>query len=228
MSTLVVDNGAGILKAGLLTPGLDVTKPSLDAAPVRLPNCTAKSRAEKKFFVADGLDTAVELSALYIRRPHDRGYVVNWDLQGDIWQRMCHTDVLGIKPGETSVLVSEPLFCPGEIKDNMAEFIFEEMGFQVRPRPSPLQPRPPPARMLSCTVGHTAVRCARRAVVVTYAGAALTRKRGGVRVCVICRCAELLHRAGTADGVRRPQVLGSRQRFRAHGTAALRATALAS
>jgi actin-related protein len=142
-ATLVVDNGAGILKAGLLTPGLDVTKPSLDAAPVRLPNCTAKSRAEKKFFVADGLDTAVELSALYIRRPHDRGYVVNWDLQGDVWQRMCHADVLGIKPGETSVLVSEPLFCPGEIKDNMAEFIFEEMGFQVRPLAwSPAAPPP--------------------------------------------------------------------------------------
>jgi actin-related protein 6 len=138
MPTLVVDNGAGILKAGLLPPGLDVTQRSLEVAPVRLPNCTAKSRAEKKFFVADGLDTAVELSALYIRRPHDRGYVVNWDLQGDIWQRMCHADVLGIKPSETSVLVSEPLFCPGEVRDNMDEFIFEEMGFQV----CPLAPRP--------------------------------------------------------------------------------------
>ena len=131
MKTLVVDNGAGILKAGLLSPDLDVTQPSLSAEPVRLPNCTAKSRAEKKFFVADGLDTAVELSALYIRRPHDRGYVVNWDLLGDVWQRMCHADVLGIKPSETSVLVTEPLFCPNEIRDNMNEFIFEEMGFQV-------------------------------------------------------------------------------------------------
>ena len=131
MPTLVVDNGAGMLKAGLLATDLDCKQPSLSAAPVRLPNCTAKSRAEKKFFVADGLDTAVELSALYIRRPHDRGYVVNWDLQGNVWQRMCHADVLGIKPSETSVLVSEPLFCPNEIRDNMDEFIFEEMGFQV-------------------------------------------------------------------------------------------------
>ena len=64
MKTLVVDNGAGILKAGLLSPDLDVTQPSLSAEPVRLPNCTAKSRAEKKFFVADGLDTAVECNAL--------------------------------------------------------------------------------------------------------------------------------------------------------------------
>lgn len=181
MATLVVDNGAGILKAGLLPANLDAAAAELAASPVRLANATAKSRLEKKFFVvcanslpcratrascrditpntpvssqwfvpgihmhlphactcvltsvctqADGLDTAVELSALYIRRPHDRGYVVNWDLLGDVWQRMCHADVLGVKPGETSVLVTEPLFCPNEIKDNMDEFIFEEMGFQ--------------------------------------------------------------------------------------------------
>jgi len=135
LQTLVVDNGAGMLKAGLLPPKLDATAASLDAVPVRLPNCTAKSRAEKKFFVADGLDTAVELSALYIRRPHERGFVMNWDLQGDVWQRMCHADVLGIKPSDTSVLVTEPLFCPNEIKDNMDEFIFEEMGFQASPPP---------------------------------------------------------------------------------------------
>jgi len=134
LQTLIVDNGAGMLKAGLLPPKLDATAASLDAVPVRLPNCTAKSRAEKKFFVADGLDTAVELSALYIRRPHERGFVMNWDLQGDVWQRMCHADVLGIKPSDTSVLVTEPLFCPNEIKDNMDEFIFEEMGFQASPR----------------------------------------------------------------------------------------------
>jgi actin-related protein 6 len=124
-TTLVVDNGAGMLKAGLLPEKMDAARAELPVAPVRLPNCTAKSRAEKKFFVADGLDTAVELSALYIRRPHDRGYVVNWDLEGDVWQRMCHADVLGVKPGETSVLVTEPLFCPAEVRDNMDEFIFE-------------------------------------------------------------------------------------------------------
>jgi actin-related protein len=38
---------------------------------------------------------------------------------------MCHADVLGVKPGETSVLVTEPLFCPAEVRDNMDEFIFE-------------------------------------------------------------------------------------------------------
>ncbi len=130
MVTLVVDNGAGILKAGLIRDGIDYTAPSLALKPVLLHNCTAKSRAEKKFFVADGLDTAIDLAALYIRRPHDKGYIVNWDIEQDVWERMCHKDVLGVKPSETSVFVTEPMFSPNELKDSMDEFIFEEMGFQ--------------------------------------------------------------------------------------------------
>jgi actin-related protein len=130
MSTLVVDNGAGVLKAGLTRDGVDYNAPSLAIKPVLLHNCTAKSRAEKKFFVADGLDTAVDLAALYIRRAHDRGYIVNWDIEQDVWERMCHKDVLGVKPSETSVLVTEPMFSPNELKDSLDEFIFEEMGFQ--------------------------------------------------------------------------------------------------
>ena len=130
MATLVVDNGAGILKAGLIRDGIDYNAPSLALKPVLLHNCTAKSRAEKKFFVADGLDTAIDLAALYIRRPHERGYIVNWDIEQDVWERMCHKDVLGVKPSETSVFVTEPMFSPNELKDSMDEFIFEEMGFQ--------------------------------------------------------------------------------------------------
>ena len=51
MATLVVDNGAGILKAGLLPANLDAAAAELAASPVRLTNATAKSRLEKKFFV---------------------------------------------------------------------------------------------------------------------------------------------------------------------------------
>ncbi|KAJ1468313.1 hypothetical protein T484DRAFT_1855792 [Baffinella frigidus] len=78
MPTLVVDNGAGVLKASFVPQKLDHQAKLLDATPVHLPNCTAKSRAEKKFFVADGLDTAVDLSALYIRRAHDSGLRRSW------------------------------------------------------------------------------------------------------------------------------------------------------
>uniref|UniRef100_A0A7S4PPE5 Uncharacterized protein n=1 Tax=Guillardia theta TaxID=55529 RepID=A0A7S4PPE5_GUITH len=126
---LVVDNGGGELKAARVTDEIDYKEANLDVNPVVLPHCTAKSRAEKKFFVADGLDTAVDLASLYIRRPHERGYIVNWDVEQDVWQRMCHKDVLGIKPAETSLLVTESLFTPNEMRDNLDEFVFEELGF---------------------------------------------------------------------------------------------------
>jgi actin-related protein 6 len=134
-------------------------------AQAHLPNCTAKSRAEKKchpppvpglpaggcaffltrpvetgrFFVADGLDTAVDLGALFLRRPHERGYVTDWGAELDVWQRMCHADVLGVRPAETSLVVTEPLFSCNELKDSLAEFVFEEMGFaELVAPPAPL------------------------------------------------------------------------------------------
>ena len=57
MNTLVVDNGAFTAKAGYIPAGAkasDFANPLLPISPTILPNCTAKSRAEKKFFVADG------------------------------------------------------------------------------------------------------------------------------------------------------------------------------
>lgn len=134
MTTLVVDNGAYTVKCGVISAGTkagDFAAPELPISPSVLPNCTAKSRAEKKFFVADGaclllcphprqplhvltpslpppgLNSAVDLSALYTRRPHERGYVVNWDIEEEVWNRMCHKDMLGVKPSETSLFVSE-------------------------------------------------------------------------------------------------------------------------
>jgi actin-related protein len=71
----------------------------------------------------------VDLSALYIRRPHERGYVVHWDIEEEIFERMCHKDVLGVKPADTSLFVTEPLLSPTELKDNLDEFCFETMGF---------------------------------------------------------------------------------------------------
>ncbi len=85
MPTLVVDNGAGAVKAGIAPKTFKYTDEHLDLKPASLPNCTAKSRAEKKFFVADGLDTAVDLAALYFRRAHERGYVVDWNVEQDVW-----------------------------------------------------------------------------------------------------------------------------------------------
>lgn len=148
--TLVFDNGAGDLKAGH----------AADKAPVYLPNCTAKSRTERKFFVGDGIwcarggtragDSSHPCLALTVRtslcvqamqrpaflvypksvrssvcslalRSHlqrqcsrkcslllrsrpcwrrlwcrRQGYLVNWDVEMDVWSRAMCSEVLNV------------------------------------------------------------------------------------------------------------------------------------
>ena len=54
---------------------------------------------------------------------------MHWDIEEEIFERMCHKDVLGVKPADTSLFVTEPLLSPTELKDNLDEFCFETMGF---------------------------------------------------------------------------------------------------
>ncbi|CAK4080870.1 unnamed protein product [Aphanomyces euteiches] len=58
-----------------------------------------------------------------IRRPIERGYVVNWTLQGDIWQ-----DCLDINH-DTSLLLTTPIFTPDKLLSTQDEVVFEE--FQI-------------------------------------------------------------------------------------------------
>ena len=52
-----------------------------------MPNCTAKPKSEKRLYVGDEVDELRDISAVSIRRPVDRGFVVNLPLEKDIWER---------------------------------------------------------------------------------------------------------------------------------------------
>ncbi|ETV76003.1 hypothetical protein H257_09954 [Aphanomyces astaci] len=55
-----------------------------------------------------------------IRRPIERGYVVNWTLQGDIWQ-----EALTVDPDAT-LLLTTPVFTPEKLLHTQDEVVFEE------------------------------------------------------------------------------------------------------
>ncbi|RHY62895.1 hypothetical protein DYB38_005009 [Aphanomyces astaci] len=55
-----------------------------------------------------------------IRRPIERGYVVNWTLQGDIWQ-----EALTVDP-EATLLLTTPVFTPEKLLHTQDEVVFEE------------------------------------------------------------------------------------------------------
>ena len=70
--------------------------------------------------------------------PFQKGYLVNWDIQRQIWDYVFGDGVLGIKPSERRLIFTEPVFNFLSIQDTLDEIFFEEYKFQSLLRlPSP-------------------------------------------------------------------------------------------
>jgi len=81
--TLVLDNGAYTIKAGVV-PGAS-TEPSYDDCKV-IPNCIARSTRDKCTYVASELDACKDFGELAFRRPVEKGFIVNWEAEKAIWE----------------------------------------------------------------------------------------------------------------------------------------------
>ena len=129
-TTIVIDNGGHTCKVGFAG----------QAEPVRsMPNGIAKSKTEHKVFVADQLDACKDFSALQYRLSLERGCLVNWDVQSQVWARAFGSEVLKISPADCSMLLSEIPLCPTAIQDTLDEMVFEHFGFHsycTRPAPA--------------------------------------------------------------------------------------------
>ncbi|KAF4122222.1 actin-related protein 6 [Geosmithia morbida] len=121
--TLVIDNGASTLKAGLVSG-------SEAGEPLVIPNCIARDRY-KKIYVAQEVDKCRDFSEILFRRPVDRGFVVNWEAQRDIWDRQfLYADgPLRCDPGETRLILTEPPNSLPVLQSNCDQIVFEEYGF---------------------------------------------------------------------------------------------------
>lgn len=73
------------------------------------PNCTARAKGVRQTLVGQQLLDKHDVSAIRARRPCDRGYVVNWDLQREVWNH-AFTSLLDISPASSGLLLTEPLF----------------------------------------------------------------------------------------------------------------------
>lgn len=81
--TLVLDNGAYTIKAGLVaTGGAD---PSYDDCSV-IPNCIARSTRDKRTYTASELAQCKDFGELAFRRPVEKGFIVNWEAEKEIWE----------------------------------------------------------------------------------------------------------------------------------------------
>ncbi|KAL5100930.1 hypothetical protein RYX36_005257 [Vicia faba] len=120
---VVVDNGGGLIKAGF---GGEREPSAI------VPNCLHKPVASKKWVHPNPLNTPgsaeEDLTSASVRRPMDRGYLINPDLQREIWSHL-FTSILRINPSESSLLLTEPLFSLPSIQHSLDELVFEDFNF---------------------------------------------------------------------------------------------------
>lgn len=120
-NVVVLDNGAGLVKAGI----------GGERDPIAVvPNCMARPLSSKKWLLADQLLSSTEdLTSATLRRPFDRGYLINPDLQSTLWSHI-FTTLLKITPSQSSLLLTEPLFTLPSIQRSVDELVFEEFNFK--------------------------------------------------------------------------------------------------
>lgn len=68
------------------------------------------------------------MSGLYYLLPFQRGYLVNWDTQRQVWDHVFN-EVLAVTPAEHGLVFTEPLFNFASIQDSLEEIFFEEYKF---------------------------------------------------------------------------------------------------
>jgi actin-related protein 6 len=91
--TLVLDNGAYTIKAGVVpSASVDLTYDDCSV----IPNCIARSTRDKCTYVGSDLDACKDFGELAFRRPVEKGFIVNWEAQKAIWEH----DFMGTAVGE--------------------------------------------------------------------------------------------------------------------------------
>jgi len=118
--SLILDNGGYTIKAGFAK-----------SSPHLIPNCITRTKTERRrSFIGTQVEECKDLSGLYYMLPFQRGYLVNWDTQRQIWDHIFGNEVLKVKPTETNLVFTEPMFNFASIQEALNEIFFEEYNFK--------------------------------------------------------------------------------------------------
>ncbi|XP_055947312.1 actin-related protein 6-like isoform X2 [Argiope bruennichi] len=119
-NVFVLDNGGYTVKAGFST----------DSEPRFIPNCITKAKSERRRqFIGTQLDECKDFSGLYYSYACTRGYVLNWDVEKQIWDHIFGPDHFKVDFKETCLIVTEPYFSFQSMQEAMVEVAFEDYKF---------------------------------------------------------------------------------------------------
>lgn len=133
--TLVIDNGSYEIKFG--TKEFDT--------PLLALNCLTKDKYSR-YHISNQTKRMRDISEAMIRRPHELGQLVSWELEREIWDycfynedefkwRLTHDN----DTKDHHLVVSETLMTIPELSKNMDQVVFEEYDFQSMFKGPPAQ-----------------------------------------------------------------------------------------
>jgi len=122
---IVIDNGSGVLKAGLSGEDKPTTKfPAIVGTP-RFK--TMNGAATKDNYIGE---EATKMSGvLNLSYPIDNGIVKNWDEMNKVWE-YCFTNELRVDASEHNILMTEAPLNPKVNREKMVEIMFETFNVQ--------------------------------------------------------------------------------------------------
>lgn len=120
--TVVLDLGAYNNKLGLST----------EKEPRIIPNFISKAKNERrKVFFGDQLNDCKDYSGLFYVLPFQKGYLVNWDVQRQLFDYIFRKETLKFDASDVNIVISEPQFNFTSVKECVDEILFEEYRFKA-------------------------------------------------------------------------------------------------
>lgn len=106
------------------------SSPASTSAPSVIPNCMARDR-ERNVYIGSQLSKCKDFGEIVFRRPVEKGYLVNWEAEKEIWDHEFFEGKAPLRcdPRETGLILTEAPNALPQLQTNCDQMVFEEFGF---------------------------------------------------------------------------------------------------
>lgn len=131
--TFIIDNGAYTMKAGYAS---DPSKDALSSC-ISIPNALVKTRDNRVVIGAQLTTNVGDWNEAMFRRPVEKGFLVNWEAEKEIWEQSFFEDKATAwnkntriaSPEDTTLILTEAPNAIPMLQRNTDEMVMEEWGF---------------------------------------------------------------------------------------------------